>query len=223
MKPIVKQISKEEASSLLNPYHYLTKESRGFRSGYNYGAFIHGWRRHGEWNGWRHGNDDLLAVCIFHNPSVPELVKGCFGLERKEQKGIFELGRLVKHPDASIILSQFVATAIRQLREVTEVKAILSYADSRYHTGYIYQALNFKYYGLTAQRSDFWFEQPDGTYIKHSRGKVKGFKGVWKERPRKHRYLMVYDKELITKWETEPYPKQDNIEYKRRETNGTIT
>jgi len=203
----VKRIDSKQVSTLL-PYHYLIEESKGFRSGWNYGCYV--------------GNE-LQAVCIFHSPSVPELVIGCFGLTRKEQKGIFELGRLVKHPDTTIILSQFVATCIRLLREAIDVRALLSYADSRYHTGYIYQALNFKYYGLTAQRSDFWFEQSDGTYIKHSRGKVKGFKGIWKERPRKHRYLMVYDKELITKWETEPYPKQDNIEYKRRETNGTST
>ena len=209
MKPIVKQISKEEASSLLNPYHYLTKESRGFRSGDNYGAFI---------------NDRLLAVCIFTCPSVPELVKGCFGLERKEQEGIFELGRLVKHPDAPIILSQFVATSIKQLREKTieqpdgsfiknNVRAILSYADSRYHTGYIYQSLNFKYYGLTKQKTDFWFEQEDGSYIKHIRGKVKGIKGEWRPRPRKHRYLTVYDKNLECKWVEEAYPKGNNIEY----------
>ena len=198
MKPIVKQISKEEASSLLNPYHYLTKESKGFRSGDNYGALV--------------GNK-LVAVCIFTCPSVPELVKGCFGLERKEQEGIFELGRLVKHPNASITLSQFVATSIKQLREKTDVRAMLSYADSRYHTGYIYQALNFKYYGLTAQKDDYWFEQPDGSFIKHTRGKVKGTKGEWRPRPRKHRYLMVYDKKLQPKWAEEVYPKGNNIEY----------
>ena len=198
MKLIVKQINKEEASSLLNPYHYLTKESKGFRSGDNYGAFV---------------ENKLVAVCIFTCPSVPELVKGCFGLERKEQEGIFELGRLVKHPNASITLSQFVATSIKQLREKTDVRAMLSYADSRYHTGYIYQALNFKYYGLTAQKDDYWFEQPDGSFIKHTRGKVKGTKGDWRPRPRKHRYLIVYDKKLEPKWIEEAYPKGDNIEY----------
>ena len=195
----VRYITKEEASSLLEPYHYLTKQSKGFRSGYNYGAFI---------------NNELMAVCIFHNPSVPELVKGCFGLERNEQKGIFELGRLVKRPNSEIILSQFVAKAMKQLKKDTEVRAILSYADSRYHAGYIYQALNFKYYGLTAKRSDFWFEQPDGSYIKHTRGKVKGFKGIWKPRARKYRYLMVFDSALQSKWKQEDYPKKDNIEYK---------
>ena len=106
----LKQISKEEASSLLYPYHYLTSESKGFRSGTNYGAFV---------------DNKLLAVCIFNCPSVPELVKGCFGLESKEQEGIFELGRLVKHPDSSIILSQFVAAAKKHLKENMIINLLL--------------------------------------------------------------------------------------------------
>ena len=175
--PDIRLVSKKEASELLIPYHYLTKESNGFRSGFNYGIFVDG---------------KINAVCIFHNPSVPELVKGCFGLERNEQEGILELGRLVKNPNQdNIILSQFVAHSIKELRKETEVKAILSYADTRYHAGFIYQALNFGYYGMTTQKSDFWFEQSDGSYIKHVRGKVKGAKGIWKPRPRKHRYFCL--------------------------------
>ena len=72
---------------------------------------------------------------------------------------------------------------------------------------------NFKYYGLTDFKPDFWFELPDGTYKKHSRGPTKGFKGIWLPRPRKHRYLMVYDKKLKTSWIEEPYPKGNNINY----------
>lgn len=199
MKPDIRRVSSGEVKELL-PYHYLIKESRGFRSGYNYGGFI---------------NEELQAVCIFHNPSVPEMVKGCFDLKRTEQQGIFELGRLVKNPNAvsDFILSQFVAMSIKELRKDAEVKALLSYADSRFHTGFIYQALNFGYYGLTKQRSDYWFEQPDGSYVKHIRGKVKGTKGEWRPRPRKHRYLMVYDKSLKTQWKEQQYPKSDNIEY----------
>ena len=195
----VKKVTKQEAESLLKPYHYLTRESKGFRSGFNYGAFV---------------DNDLQAVCIFNNPSVPELVKGCFDLPRTEQSGILELGRLVKHPNAKIILSQFVARAMKEIRNAMNVKAILSYADSRYHTGYIYQALNFKYYGQTDPKSDWWFEQEDGTFIKHTRGKIKGSKGEWRPRPRKHRYLLIFDKRLKTKWIEESYPKKDNKEYK---------
>ena len=142
-------------------------------------------------------------------------MKGCFGLTRTDQRGILELGRLVKHPSAngSLILSQFVAMAMKEVRKELDVRAILSYADSRYHAGYIYQSLNFMYYGLTDPKSDWWFEQEDGTFLKHTRGKVKGSKGEWRHRPRKHRYLLVFDKTLQTKWLPKVYPKKDNKEY----------
>ena len=39
-KPTVKRVTKQEAESLLQPYHYLTRESKGFRTGFNYGAFV---------------------------------------------------------------------------------------------------------------------------------------------------------------------------------------
>jgi len=45
---------------------------------------------------------------------------------------------------------------------------------------------------LTDPKKDFYYA--DGT--KHSRGKVKGVEGEWRDRSRKHRYLMVYDREL---------------------------
>jgi hypothetical protein len=45
---------------------------------------------------------------------------------------------------------------------------------------------------LTDKKSDFYYA--DGT--KHSRGSVKGAKGEWRERSRKHRYLMIFDKNL---------------------------
>ena len=76
------------------------------------------------------------------------------------------------------------------------VKAIISYADSDYHSGTIYRACNFEYAGLTDAKKDFYYS--DGT--KHSRGKVKGSEGEWKERSRKHRYVMVFDKTLDLLW-----------------------
>jgi len=199
MKPTITRIDNKEVVKLL-PYHYLIKQSRGFRSGYNYGGYLDG---------------QLQAVCIFHSPSVPETVQGCFGLQRNDQKDIFELGRLIKHPDSNptLVLSQFVAMAIKELRKDTCVKALLTYADARYHVGFIYQALNFKYYGLTNPKSDWWFLNNDGTYRKHSRGKVVGTAGEWRHRSRKHRYLMVYDKDLSVGWTEQPYPKGDNIDY----------
>ena len=189
----IERVPKKEASKLLLKYHYLKNISKGFKSGYNYGLFrenkfsilnIHG----------------LQGVCIFTGLPVPEVAQGAFGLERNQQQGLFELSRLCIHPDTQSvehnITSWFVSRAIRQLRKDTEVKAIISYADSDFHSGTIYRACNFKYCGLSDPKKDFYYA--DGT--KHSRGKIKGADGEWKERSQKHRYVTVFDKSLKILW-----------------------
>ena len=148
--------------------------------------------------------EELVGVCIFTGFPVPELVNGMFGLDRADQKGFFELSRLCIAPSVQTsehnITSWFVSRAIKELKKDTKVRAILSYADSDFHQGTIYRACNFDYYGLTDQKSDFWIKQEDGTYIKHSRGKVKGVDGEWRPRSRKHRFVMIFDKRLNMRW-----------------------
>ena len=99
------------------------------------------------------------------------------------------------------ITSWFVARCIRELRKQEKVRALLSYADTDYHNGIIYRALSFDYYGLTDPKKDFYIKQANGRYLKHSRGKIKGLEGEWRDRTRKHRYLKVFDKQLKPKWE----------------------
>ena len=191
----IDKVSKDEIKDLLYTHHYLKDESKDFKSGYNYGLF-----RHTEWEcPLRIGG--CLGACIFTGLPVPEIAVGAFGLQRHEQQGLFELSRLCIDPSTQSceynITSWFVSRAIRQLRKDTEVKAIISYADSAHHTGTIYRACNFKYAGLTDSKKDFYYS--DGT--KHSRGRVKGSEGEWKERSRKHRYVMIFDKSLKLAWE----------------------
>ena len=189
----IDKISKKQAEELLLKYHYLKDLSKGFKSGYNYGLF-----QKNEFSPLNIGG--VLGVCIFTGLPVPEIAKGAFGLERNEQQGLFELSRLCIHPQTQQsehnITSWFVSKAIRQLRKDTEVKAIISYADSDFHDGTIYRACNFNYYGLTDAKKDFYYA--DGT--KHSRGKMKGAEGEWRERSRKHRFMMVFDKNLKVLW-----------------------
>ena len=190
----IDRISKEEAKGLLLQYHYLKDLSKDFKSGFNYGLF-----KDTDWDcPLRIGG--CLGTCIFTGLPVPEIAKGAFGLERHEQQGLFELSRLCIEPITQSreynITSWFVSKAIRQLRKDTEVKAIISYADSDYHSGTIYRACNFKYCGLTDRKKDFYYS--DGT--KHSRGKIKGAEGEWKDRSRKHRYVMIFDKKLNLLW-----------------------
>ena len=189
----IDKISKKQAEDILLKYHYLKDLSKGFKSGHNYGLF-----KRNDFCPLNVGG--ILGVCIFTGLPVPEIAKGAFRLERNEQQGLFELSRLCIHPDTQSdehnITSWFVSRAIKQLRKDTKVKAIISYADNDFHTGTIYRACNFKYCGLTDPKKDFYYA--DGT--KHSRGKVKGAAGEWKERSRKHRYVMIFDKNLELLW-----------------------
>jgi len=196
----IDKVSKEEIKHLLYTYHYLKDESKDFKSGFNYGLY-----RRSFTDILRIGN--CLGACIFTGLPVPEIAVGAFGLKRNQQEGIYELSRLCIHPDLQKeeynITSWFVSRCIRKFRKENKVRAILSYADSAHHTGIIYRACNFDYYGLTAPKKDFYYA--DGT--KHSRGSVKGVPGEWRERSRKHRYLMVFDKSLKVLWEKQKYAK----------------
>ena len=189
----IDRVTKSDAAELLLRFHYLKDISKGFKSGYNYGLY-----KNNDFSPLNIGG--IQGVCIFTGLPVPEIAKGAFGLERNEQQGLFELSRLCIHPDTQQreynITSWFVSKAIKRLRKDTEVKAIISYADSEYHNGTIYRACNFRYCGLSEPKKDFYFA--DGT--KHSRGSVKGCDGEWKDRSRKHRYVMVFDKKLKLLW-----------------------
>ena len=198
---VIDKVGKNEVKDLLYTYHYLKDESKDFKSGYNYGLY-------------RYYSETILrgpclGVCIFTGLPVPEIAVGAFGLKRDQQEGIYELSRLCIHPDIQKteynITSWFMSKCIREFRKDVPVRAIISYADSSRHNGVIYRACNFKYYGLTAPKSDFWIQQPDNSFIKHSRGPIKGLQGEWRPRTQKHRFALIYDKKLQEqlRWEEE--------------------
>ena len=189
----IDRVNKSEAAELLLRFHYLKDISKTFKSGYNYGLY-----KNNEFCPLNIGG--IQGVCIFTGLPVPEIAQGAFGLERDDQEGLFELSRLCIHPNTQQeeynITSWFVSRAIKQLRKDTKVRAIISYADSEHHGGTIYRACNFKYCGLSDAKKDFFFS--DGT--KHSRGKIGDAEGEWRDRSRKHRYVMVFDKSLELLW-----------------------
>ena len=193
----IDRVGKEDIKELLYTYHYLKDESKDFKSGFNYGLY-------------RRSFTDILRIgsclgaCVFTGLPVPEIAVGAFGLERNQQEGIYELSRLCIHPDLQKeeynITSWFVSRCIRRFRKDARVRCILSYATSSRHTGAIYRACNFTYYGLTDKKSDFWIKQPDGSFVKHSRGPTKELDGEWRPRDRKHRFVLQFDKTLNIKW-----------------------
>lgn len=211
----VRLVSKTACVPLLQRYHYLSNISKGFKSGFNVGL---------------HHRDNLVGVCIFTGWPVPELLKGCFGLPRTEQDGFWELSRLVLHPEHQSsehnLASWFVSRSVRKLKASQYVRSILSYADDGFHQGTVYAASNFKYYGLSDAKNDFWIKQPDGTFKKHSRGKVKGLDGEWRPRTRKHRFLLTYDKSLSCQWveqKWKPTIKEVAVNFEDYQTQASKT
>lgn len=151
----------------------------------------------------------MKGVCTFGKPASPWLCLGVCGPDHSES--VFELNRLCVSDQTPNILSWFVAECLRQLPPMI----VVSYADTAQgHTGYIYQATNWIYTGLSAKRKDrIDSNQPN----KHSRHCQVG---ELQERSRKHRYLyFVGSKTQRKRWRkalrytVEPYPKGDNSRY----------
>lgn len=202
----IEEISTSLTDDFLKRHHYLSQQGNGFLSKVRYGLFRE--------------DKKFVGVITFSGISVIETLIGAFdGFDKQSQQdGFWELSRLSMDDDTKErnLTSWFVSHSIQRLRKTYQVRAIISYADSRYHHGYIYQATNFKYYGMTAPKADF-YENIAGIERQVWRGKVSGLKGEWKERPRKHRYMIVYDKSLKVRWTEEPFPKGDNTEYELKE------
>lgn len=111
---------------------------------------------------------------------------------------------------------------------------VVSYADtSQNHHGYIYQATNFIYTGLSQKFSDYYVRGMEhlhnGTIMDMSRGqenRVEWLRNKFgddlymRERPQKHRYFyFLGNKQQVKKmnelllYKVEPYPKGDNVRY----------
>ena len=104
-------------------------------------------------------------------------------------------------------------------KDYPQVKAIVSLADNGLHNGAIYQACNFKYYGLTDKKTDFYVVGCEGK-VKRC-GTTKDKQGVWLPRSQKHRYLYIIDKNVKVNYKEEKYPKGNSMNIKPTCCNGT--
>lgn len=169
---------------------------------------------------------NLIGVCSFGTPLSSMLRDSIPSFK------LYELNRLVVNeglPKNS--LSYFVSSCIKLMPKPC---VLVSYADtSQNHHGYIYQATNWIYTGLSAKFMDYMvkgMEYLHGQSIMDmSRGQENrvqwlkdkfGDKLYMKERPRKHRYFYFIgdkrDKKKMIKelpYQIEPYPKGDNKRY----------
>ncbi len=179
-------------------------------------------------------NDELVGVVCYGSPASQSLCRGIAGDEYR--KKVLELNRLVLKNNIKNEASFLVSNSFKLLHRPV---IIVSYADtSQHHTGYIYQATNFLYTGLSDKRSEWRMK---GTN-KHSKTICEQYtleqrknnpdKFHVVQRPRKHRYLYVIankkDKKQILKNFKYPildYPKFKNKNYKTNtniETQGVL-
>ena len=155
---------------------------------------------------------ELKAVVTFGKPASPFLCDGICGEEYSDR--VYELNRLCREDDFKEPLSSFVATCLRRLRVMRWI--IVSYSDTAMnHHGYIYQACNFLYTGVTKERTDIF------TGVgKHSRHYTEDDKKccIRQVRSAKHRYVYfcTYNKaekkawQKALKYDVIQYPKGDN-------------
>lgn len=158
---------------------------------------------------------DLVGVVTYGVPASHPLCIGIAG--EKNQYNVLELNRLVIQPDRTEknLASYLVG---RSLKELPNGTFVVSYADTAWsHVGYVYQATNFLYTGMSAKRNDTY--QPNGL---HPRAYDKDNHSDLKQtRSQKHRYVyLVGDKRTRKRMLSElkypvisKYPKGDEIRY----------
>lgn len=165
----------------------------------------------------------IVGVVIYGVPASSTLLKGICGPE--EAQNVYELTRL--WVDDSVPKngeSWLIANTMNKLdREI-----IVSFADSSAdHIGYVYQAANFIYTGLSAKFKDPKIRglenQHHATYangLTNAQVIEKfGDRVYWVERPRKHRYIYFNASKTRRKslerklrYKVQPYPKAATIE-----------
>jgi len=146
---------------------------------------------------------ELVGMVSYGTPASPDLCKGICGEEYKHL--VKELNRLVLINNIKNEASLLIGKSLKLLKKPL---IIVSYADtSQNHTGYIYQATNFSYTGLSDKRTEWRQKNSDDFYLI--------------ARSRKHRYIYVLankkDKKNLLKKLKYPileYPKFQNKNYK---------
>ena len=163
-------------------------------------------------------NNVLEGVCTFGKPPSPTLCVGVCG--EHNSKYVYELNRLITNDDLpKNSLSFFVSKCLKMLPPLI----IVSYADSsQNHNGYIYQATNWLYTGLSAKTTERYdIKNPNKHSKSLTENKNLNYKDLAvRERPQKHRYIyFAGSKKQNKKWlkqlnyKIHKYPKGENKTY----------
>ena len=187
----LREISKPLAYDFISQYHYLGDAK--FFSMYSYGMYCK-------------QTNELCGCATYSLPQGKETAYGWFGID-DINNDIVELSRLCVLPElnGTNASSYLLGNSIKLLKS-KNVRAIITLAEATRHVGSIYQVCNFKYFGLTDKKCDFY--TPDGIF---GRGKPSEFDGVWLPRSSKHRYAYIIDKSLKCKYKEQEIPKSGDL------------
>lgn len=201
----VKAIKREDCATYILEIHYA---KRWPSISYSFGLFY---------------KDSLCGVVTYGTPFSCTLRKGIAGSEY--EKDVIELNRLCLKYNRKNEASFLVGKSLRML---PKNKIIVSFSDTeQHHFGYVYQACNFIYCGLSAKRTDWSIKGMENLHGQTISDKLRGVKNRAKKireiygdrfylrpRPRKHRYIYILGgkkrrKEIlqVLKYKIKKYPK----------------
>ena len=177
--------------------------------------------------------NELQGLVTYGTPSSSTLRDGIAGKENADK--VLELNRLVFVKPIKNGASRLVSKSLALLPKPS---IVVSYADTEQgHIGYVYQACNFIYTGLSAKRTDWKVKGmehlhgqtiadmsksavgTDKSRVQFMREKF-GDDFYLKDRPQKHRYIYVCAKnpqkamlQAQIRYKEEPYPKGESQNY----------
>lgn len=200
----IKEINKPLAYMFVKEYHYL-KDAKFFCI-QAFGLFCK-------------KNDELVGVAAYSLPQGTNTLNGWFGLD-VDNKDIYELARLCLLPtlNGTNATSFLLGGSIKELKKQGVVRAVITLATSDRHVGSIYQVCNFKYYGLTDIKCDFYLKST-GEHLQ--RGPSHNIHGCFVQRPQKHRYAYILDPTLEVLYPEQERPKQNDIITEKGCCHGT--
>lgn len=179
---------------------------------------------------------DLIGVITYGTPASSSLREGVCG--KQYEPFVLELNRLCCESKKNYA-SQLIS---RSLAMLPKPSVVVSYADTKQgHVGYVYQATNWIYTGLSAKRTDWrvrGLEHLHGATIADmSRGVEKraefmrqkfGDDFYLEERSRKHRYVFFCgnkyqrrDMKSALMYEICDYPKGESARYVASENHSS--
>jgi hypothetical protein len=152
-------------------------------------------------------NNELIGIVTYGTPPSSTLRRGVAGDDYIDK--ILELNRLVLKYNRKNEASRLISKSLKMLPK----SIVVSFADiAQGHVGYVYQACNFMYTGLSAKRTDWKIK---GKEHLHGQTIADEFRGVQnrsrairekygndfylQERSRKHRYVYIVGSKTFKK------------------------